>query len=200
MSVMFKLSYGLFVVTARDGEKDNGCVINTVQQVTATPNRISLALNKQNYTHDMILKTAQFNVSIISEAANFELFRHFGFASGRNTDKFAAYTDFARADNGVTYITKGINAMLCARVVQTVDLGTHTLFIADVAEEKTLSNDASATYSYYFEHIKPKPEAQPAKKGWRCKICGYVYEGDPLPADFVCPLCLHPASDFEPLS
>ena len=200
MSAMFKLSYGLFVVTARDSEKDNGCVTNTVQQVTATPNRISLALNKQNYTHDMILKTAQFNVSIISEAANFELFRHFGFASGRNTDKFAAYTDFARADNGVTYITKGINAVLCARVVQTVDLGTHTLFIADVAEEKTLSDDASATYSYYFEHIKPKPEAQPAKKGWRCKICGYVYEGDPLPADFVCPLCLHPASDFEPLS
>ena len=199
MSAMFKLSYGLFVVTARDGEKDNGCITNTVQQVTAAPNRISLAVNKANFTHDMILKTAVFNVSIISEAADFELFKHFGFASGRNVDKFADYNGYERAENGVTYVTHGTNSVLCAKVVQTVDLGTHTLFIADVTDEKVLNETASATYAYYFEHIKPKPETKPKVKGWICKICGYVYEGEELPADFICPVCLHPASDFEPL-
>ncbi len=199
MSAMFKLSYGLFVVTARDGEKDNGCITNTVQQVTATPNRISLAVNKANFTHDMILKTTVFNVSIISEKADFELFKHFGFASGRNADKFADYSGYERAENGVTYVTNGTNSVLCAKVVRTVDLGTHTLFIADVTEEKVLDETASATYTYYFEHIKPKPEEKPKVKGWVCKICGYVYEGEELPADFICPICLHPASDFEPL-
>ncbi len=199
MSAMFKLSYGLFVVTARDGDKDNGCITNTVQQVTATPNRISLAVNKANFTHDMIFKTAVFNVSIISETADFELFKHFGFASGRNIDKFADYNGYERAANGVTYVTNGVNSVLCAKVVQTIDLGTHTLFIADITEEKILNDNASATYAYYFEHIKPKPEAKPKIKGWVCKICGYVYEGEELPADFICPICLHPASDFEPL-
>jgi len=200
MSAMFKLSYGLFVVTARDGDKDNGCITNTVQQVTTTPNRISLAVNKQNFTHDMIVKTGVFNVSIISEAAKFDLFKHFGFASGRDTDKFADFADFDRAENGVTFVTKGINALICAKVVQVVDLGTHTLFIADVTEERILDEATpSATYAYYFANIKPKPESQPKKKGWVCKICGYVYEGEELPPDFVCPICLHPASDFEPL-
>lgn len=197
---MFKLSYGLFVVTARDGNKDNGCITNTVQQVTVAPNRISLAVNKQNFTHDMIVKTGVFNVSIISEAAKFDLFKHFGFASGRDTDKFADFADFDRAENGVTFVTKGINALICAKVVQTVDLGTHTLFIADVTEERMLDEATpSATYAYYFANIKPKQESQPKKKGWVCKICGYVYEGEELPPDFVCPICLHPASDFEPL-
>jgi len=200
MSAMFKLSYGLFVVTARDGSKDNGCITNTVQQVTTTPNRISLAVNKQNFTHDMIAKTGVFNVSIISEAAKFDLFKRFGFVSGRDTDKFADFADFDRAENGVTFVTKGINALLCAKVVQMVDLGTHTLFIADVTEERVLDEATpSATYAYYFANIKPKPEAAPKKKGWVCKICGYVYEGEELPPDFVCPICLHPASDFEPL-
>lgn len=200
MSAMFKLSYGLFVVTARDGEKDNGCITNTVQQVTAAPNRISLAVNKANFTHDMILKSGVFNVSIISEKADFELFKRFGFASGRDTDKFAGYGAAERAENGVLYVTNGVNSVLFAQVVQTVDLGTHTLFIADVAGEKVLDETASATYAYYFEHIKPKPEAKPKTKGWVCKICGYVYEGEELPADFICPVCLHPASDFEPLN
>ena len=136
MSAMFKLSYGLFVVTARDGEKDNGCITNTVQQVTAAPNRISLAVNKANFTHDMILKSGVFNVSIISEKADFELFKRFGFASGRDTDKFAGYGAAERAENGVLYVTEGTNSVLSAQVVQTVDLGTHTLFIADVAGEK----------------------------------------------------------------
>lgn len=200
MSAMFKLSYGLFVVTARDGAKDNGCITNTVQQVTTTPNRISLAVNKQNFTHDMIAKTGVFNVSVISEAAKFDLIKRFGFASGRDTDKFADFADFSRAENGVTYITNATNALLCAKVVQTVDLGTHTLFIADVTEERVLDEATpSATYAYYFANIKPKPESAPKKKGWVCKICGYVYEGEELPPDFVCPICLHPASDFEPL-
>jgi len=200
MSAMFKLSYGLFVVTARDGAKDNGCITNTVQQVTTTPNRISLAVNKQNFTHDMIAKTGVFNVSVISEAAKFDLIKRFGFASGRDTDKFADFADFIRAENGVTYITNATNALLCAKVVQTVDLGTHTLFIADVTEERVLDEATpSATYAYYFANIKPKPESTQKKKGWVCKICGYVYEGEELPPDFVCPICLHPASDFEPL-
>lgn len=200
MSAMHKLSYGLFVVTARDGSKDNGCITNTVQQVTTTPNRISLAVNKQNFTHDLIAKTGVFNVSIISEAANFELFKRFGFQSGRDADKFANFADFDRAENGVAYVTKGINAIICAKVVQMLDLGTHTLFIADVTDEKVLDDTTpSATYAYYFANIKPKPEAAPKKKGWVCKICGYIYEGEELPPDFVCPVCLHPASDFEPL-
>lgn len=199
MSAMFKLSYGLFVVTARDGDKDNGCITNTVQQVTASPNRISLAVNKQNFTHDMILKTNSFNVSIISEKASFELFRRFGFASGRDTDKFADFTTYERAENGLPFVTEGINAVICAEVAQSVDLSTHTLFIADVKEEKVLDEAPSATYQYYFDNIKPKPEAAPKKKGWVCKVCGYVYEGENLPPDFVCPVCLHPASDFEPL-
>ena len=196
---MYALSYGLFVVTAKDG-KDNGCITNTVMQVTTTPNRITLAVNKQNYTHDQIVSTGVFNVSIISEKADFSLFRHFGFQSGREVDKFADFSDFARAENGVTYVTKGTNAVISAKIVSTTDLGTHTLFLADVTDALVLNDDPSATYAYYHAHIKPKPEAPKAKTVWRCKICGYEYEGDELPADFTCPLCKHPASDFEKVS
>ncbi len=197
-NAMYKISYGLFVVTAKD-EKDNGCITNTVMQVTTSPNRITLAVNKENYTHDMILKTGIFNASVISQEASFDLFSHFGFQSGRNTDKFADFTDYARAQNGVTYVTKGTNAMISARVVDAVDLGTHTLFIADVTDALSLSDTPSATYAYYHAHIKPKPEEKkPAGKTvWRCKICGYEHQAQELPDDFTCPLCKHPKSDFE---
>lgn len=194
---MFKLSYGLFVVTAREGDKDNGCITNTVQQVTVTPNRITVAVNKANYTCGMIERTRKFNVSILSESAAFDTFKHWGFQSGANVDKAVGIT-FSRAENGVIYVTEGVNAVLCANVSQIIDLGTHLLFIADVEDAFVLNETASATYAYYHKNIKPAPQAQ-KKKGWVCTICGYIYEGETLPDDFICPLCKHPASDFKPL-
>lgn len=196
-NAMQKLSYGLFVVTAHEGGKDNGCITNTVSQVTIKPNRITLAVDKSNYTHDMIVRTGKFNVSILSEDASFDTFKHWGFQSGRTIDK-AAGIEFSRADNGVIYITSGVNAVLCAKVDNTIDLGTHSLFIASVEEAFCLNGTPSATYTYYHEHIKPAPE-KPKKKGWICVICGYIYEGEILPEDYICPLCKHPASDFKPL-
>ncbi len=198
--VMQKLSYGLFVLTARDGEKDNGCITNTFIQVASTPNTVSFAINKQNYTHDMIMKTKVFNISVLSESASFDIFRRFGFQSGRDVNKFEDFP-CKRAENGVAYLdSSDTNAYFSGRVLQTIDLGSHTLFIAEVTDGAWLSDTPSATYAYYFAHIKPKPEAKPAeKKGWICTICGYIYEGDPLPADFECPVCHHPASDFRKL-
>lgn len=198
--VMQKLSYGLFVLTARDGDKDNGCIINTAIQVTSEPNRISIAVNKHNYTHDMVLNTGIFNISILSEAAKFDSFKHFGFQSGRDVDKTVGIT-YKRALNGVIYLDSAeVNAFLSGKVVQSIDLGTHTLFIADVTDGEIVNAIDSATYAYYFAHIKPAPEMkQESKMGWICTICGYIYEGDPLPDDFVCPICKHPASDFKRL-
>ncbi len=193
------LSYGLFVLTAKDGAKDNGCIINTVQQVTGKPLRISIAVNKENYTHDMVAKTGAFNVSVLTTSAPMSLFEHFGFESGRTTEKLAGYVDAAKSANGLCYLTRYANAYISAKVVQAIDCGTHTLFIADVTEAKKLSDEESCTYQYYFDHIKPKPPVLEKKKGFVCKICGYVYEGDELPADFVCPLCKHGPEDFEPL-
>lgn len=198
-TVMFKLSYGLFVVTAKEGEKDNGCITNTAVQVTTTPNRITLAVNKGNYTHDMIVRTGLFNVSILSEKASFDTFKHFGFQSGKDVDKFADYDKAERSANGLYYVTDGTNGWISAKVVDSVDLGTHTLFVADVTDGEVLTSDASATYAYYHANIKPAP-GKVEKKGWRCKICGYIYEGEELPADFVCPICKHGASDFEKIS
>ena len=200
---MFKLSYGLFVLTAREGEKDNGCITNTAIQVTSEPNRISIAVNKANYTHDMVMHTRKFNVSILSQEASFDTFKHFGFQSGRNVDKFADFTACRRAENGIYIITEGTNAYISAEVEQTIDLGTHTLFIAKVTDLDVLSSVSSATYEYYQNNIKPKPQAPVAPTGktvWRCTVCGYIYEGDPIPADFICPLCKHPASDFEKIT
>jgi len=200
---MFKLSYGLFVLTAREGEKDNGCITNTAIQVTSEPNRISIAVNKANYTHDMVMHTRKFNVSILSQEASFDTFKHFGFQSGRNVDKFADFTACKRAENGIYIITEGTNAYISAEVEQTIDLGTHTLFIAKVTDLDVLSSVSSATYEYYQNNIKPKPQAPAAPTGktvWRCTVCGYIYEGDPIPADFICPLCKHPASDFEKIT
>lgn len=204
---MFKFSYGLFVLTAKDGGKDNGCIINTAAQLTDSPKRINIAVNKANYTHDMIMKTGAFNISVLSEKASFDTFKRFGFASGRDTDKFAGFeASCQRGENGIYYVTEGTNAFISAKVVGTHDYGTHTLFIGEVTEAKVLNADPSVTYAYYFAHIKPKPQAPAAapaeaaeekKVTWVCKICGYVYEGDPIPDDFICPWCKHPASDFE---
>lgn len=197
-TAMFKLSYGLFVLTARDGEKDNGCIINTAAQVTTTPNRITIAVNKQNYTHDMIVKTGVFNVSILDETAPFSLFQDFGFRSGRDCDKFDG-KEIARAENGVAYISDFTSAYISGKVVSTVDLGTHTLFVADVTDAQVISENEPVTYAYYHKNIKPAPQSAPKteeKVAYRCRICGYVHEGE-LPEDIVCPICKHGASDFE---
>ena len=195
-SAFYKLSYGLFVVTAHEDNKDNGCITNTVIQQTTTPNRISVTINKNNYTHDMIMRTGVFNVSVLSEDAKFDTFKHWGFQSGKNVDKTIGIT-FFRLENGVIYIVDGVNAVMCAKVEQTVDLGTHTLFIAEVTDAFVTEDDASATYTYYQKNIKPAPQ-QTKKKGWICTVCGYIYEGETLPEDYICPNCKHPASDFKP--
>lgn len=194
---MFSLSYGLFVLTAKEGDKDNGCIVNTVIQVTTTPNRIIAVVNKANYTHDMIMNTKEFNVSVLTTSTPFDVFKRFGFASGRDTDKFAGF-DEPRSANGIKYIPQYANAFMSGKVIETVDVGTHTIFVADVTEAKVLSEEKSVTYEYYFANIKPKPQPE-KKKGYVCKICGYVYEGEELPEDFVCPWCKHGAVDFEPI-
>lgn len=196
---MYKLSYGLFVLTSAADGRDSGCIINTAQQVTSEPNRISIAVNKSNFTHDLVKKSGKFNISIISEAAEFALFQHFGFQSGRDVDKFADYAACKRSANGLYYVTAGTNSYISAMVEQEVDLGSHTLFIASVDDMEVLADTPSATYAYYQSSIKPQPakDVQTGKTVWRCTVCGYVYEGEELPADFICPLCKHPASDFE---
>ncbi len=202
-NAMFKFSYGLFVLTAKDGAKDNGCIINTASQLTDTPKRITIAVNKANYTHDIILKTGVFNVSVLSEDAAMATFQRFGFQSGRNADKFAGCEGLERSANGLYYLTEGTNAVISGKVIQSVDCGTHTLFIADVTEAKILSQEPSVTYAYYFAHIKPKPlpaaMSDAPKKGWICKICGFIYEGEELPPDYICPICKHGVQDFEKL-
>jgi flavin reductase (DIM6/NTAB) family NADH-FMN oxidoreductase RutF/flavodoxin len=196
----FKLSYGLYLLTARDGNKDNGCVINTMVQLTDSPKRITIAVNKQNYTHDMILKTGVFNVSVFSENVTFKTIQRFGFQSGRTTDKYEGLTAVCRSANGITYDGAESNSFVSGKVVSHTDFGTHTLFVADVTEAGVLNGKPSVTYQYYFDHIKPKPPVGGgAKKGWVCKICGYVHEEDDLPDDFICPLCKHGVADFERL-
>ena len=198
---MYKLSYGLFVLTARDGEKDNGCIINTAIQAASEPNQLSICVNKANYTHDMIERTGKFTVSVLSEQADFELFKHFGFQSGRDVDKFTNFTGCARGADGLYYITEGTNAYISVTVDKTVDLGSHTMFIGEITDMTVLSDTPSTTYEYYQNHIKPKPQAVgKTDKGqtvWRCRICGYEYVGEEIPDDFICPICKHPASDFE---
>ncbi|MGN0711712.1 MAG: flavin reductase [Anaerovoracaceae bacterium] len=200
-NTMFKFSYGLFVLTAQEAGKDNGCIINTAAQLTSTPNRINIAVNKANYTHDMIKNTGKFNISVLSEKAVFDTFKRFGFASGKDTDKFADYAHYGRTSNGITYVTEGTNSVICANVIDSHDYGTHTLFIGEVTEAHVFNNEPSVTYAYYFANIKPKPQPKPAeataKTQYVCKICGHVYEGETLPDDYICPLCKHPASDFE---
>ena len=198
---MYKLSYGLFVLTAKNGEKDNGCIINTAIQAASTPNQISICVNKANYTHDMILSTREFTISVISQKADFELFKHFGFQSGKDVDKFKNYSFCKRGSNGIMYITEGTNAFISVKVAKTEDLGSHTMFVGEITDMEVLAETPSATYEYYMNNIKPKPDAvgktADGQTIWRCKICGYEYVGEELPEDFICPTCKHPAADFE---
>ena len=197
LTALFKIGYGLYVVTARDGAKDNGCIVNTVTQVTNTPNRIAVCINKANYTHALVKKTGMMNVNCLSVEAPFKVFEHFGFQSGRDVDKFADCSPL-RSDNGLIFLPKYINAFMSLKVEQYVDLDTHGMFICTVTEARVLSDKETMTYTYYQDHVKPKPETE-GKKGWVCKVCGYVYEGEELPDDFVCPLCKHGPADFEKL-
>lgn len=195
-SALFRIEYGLYVLTARDGDKDNGCIINTVMQVTDKPVQLIVGVNKSNYTHAMMVKTEVFNLSVLAEEAPFSMFQHFGFQSGKLVDKFSSGT-ISRGKNGVSYIADHCNAYLECKVNEIIDAGTHSLFLAEVVEAEHISQQPSMTYSYYHSHVKPKPDKDSKKKGWRCKICGYVYEGEELPEDFICPLCKHGAADFE---
>ena len=196
-TALFRIGYGLYVVTSHDGAKDNGLIVNTVMQLTSDPMRVAVAINKLNYSHDTIRESGKMNVNCLTTEAPFKVFEVFGFQSGRDVDKFADCQP-QRSENGLIVLPKYINAYFSLQVTDYVDLGTHGLFICAVEEAKVLSGAESMTYAYYHANVKPKPE-KPKKKGHVCKICGYVYEGDPLPADFVCPLCKHGAEDFEPI-
>ena len=200
MKAMYKFSYGLFVLTTAHEGKDNGCIINTAIQAASEPNQISIAVNKANYTHDLIMESMKFNVSVLSQEAKFDTFKRFGFQSGKDVDKFDGFDACVRAENGIYYITDGTNAYFSIDVQKTIDLGSHTMFIGVPAAMEVLTDIPSTTYEYYQENIKPKPEpakTEARKVVWRCRICGYEYEGEVLPADFICPVCKHPASDFE---
>ncbi|MBO5223572.1 MAG: flavin reductase [Clostridia bacterium] len=195
---MFKISYGLYVLSVNADGKDNACIINTAVQVASEPNTISVAVNKANYTCELLQKSGVFTVSVISQKASFDLFKHFGFRSGRTVDKFKDYAFAKRLDNGTYLISEGTNAYLCGKVIDSYDLGSHVLFTAEVTDMDVIDDVPSATYEYYQSSIKPKPQPKTtAKTVWRCTVCGYEYEGEELPDDFTCPLCKHPKSDFE---
>lgn len=205
-TAMYKITYGLFMLTTTDGVKQNGCIVNTVSMITDNPKRIVVFVNKANYTEELLRKTGIFNVSILTESTPFDVFKQFGFVSGRDVDKFAGKS-YPTTENGLYYLAQNTNAVLSAKVVDSYDYGTHTLFVAEVTEAKTLSDETSVTYEYYQNNIKPKPQApateekaESGKHKWVCKICGYVHEGEELPADFICPWCKHPAEDFEQIS
>jgi len=197
MTALFNIGYGLYVITSNDGRKDNGLIVNTVTQVTNTPNRVAVAINKENYSHHIIKQTGKMNINCLTVDAPFAVFEKFGFVSGRNVDKFAECEPL-RSDNGLIFLPRYINSFMSLKVEQYVDLDTHGMFICSVTEARVISNVETMTYSYYFENVKPKPKTD-NKKGYVCKICGYVYEGEELPEDFVCPLCKHGAADFEPI-
>lgn len=195
LTALFKIGYGLYVITSNDGKKDNGLIVNTVTQVTNTPNRLAVTINKDNYSHHIIKQTGIMNINCLTVDAPFSVFEKFGFASGRNVDKFEGYEPL-RSDNGLIFLPKYINSFMSLKVEQYVDLDTHGMFICSVTEARVISDVETMTYSYYYSDVKPKPETE-GKKGFVCKVCGYVYEGDTLPDDFICPLCKHGVSDFE---
>ena len=197
MTALFNIGYGLYVVTSNDGKKDNGLIVNTVTQVTNTPNRLAVTINKENYSHHVIKQTGKMNINCLTVDAPFAVFEAFGFRSGRNVDKFADCTPL-RSDNGLVFLPRYINSFMSLKVEQYVDLDTHGMFICSVTEARVISDRETMTYNYYYQNVKPKPETD-GKKGYVCKICGYVYEGEELPADFICPLCKHGAADFEPI-
>ncbi len=197
LTALFNIGYGLYVVTSNDGKKDNGLIVNTVTQVTNTPNRIAVTINKENYSHHIIKQTGKMNINCLSTDAPFKVFEAFGFVSGRNVDKFADCEPL-RSDNGLVFLPRYINSFLSLKVEQYIDLDTHGMFICAVTEARVLSDRETMTYTYYQNNVKPKPETA-GKKGYVCKVCGFVYEGEELPADYVCPLCKHGAADFEPI-
>ena len=194
--VLHNLTCGLYMLASRSGSSRSGCIINTVMQVTSKPLRITVTVNKANYTHDLIAQSGVFTVSLLDQSAPFGLFQHFGFQSGRDTDKFQNLS-VKEDSNGVPYLTWASCGYLSCKVVSSMDLGTHTQFLADVVECDVLLGGAPVSYAYYQEHIKPKPQPQSTVKGWRCTICGYIYEGETLPEDFICPLCKHGVEAFE---
>ncbi len=198
LTALFKIGYGLYVVTTNDGKKDNGLIVNTVSQVTSSPNRVAVVINKQNYSHHVIRLSGVLHVSCPSVGAPFSVFENYGFRSGRTVDKFAGQ-EVLRSDNGLVFLSRYVNAFMSLKVEQYVDLDTHGMFICSITEARVLSDKETMTYTYYQQNVKPKPETA-GKKGFVCKICGYVYEGDELPEDFVCPLCKHGAADFEPIA
>jgi flavorubredoxin/flavin reductase (DIM6/NTAB) family NADH-FMN oxidoreductase RutF len=198
LTALFNIGYGLYVVTCNDGRKDNGLIVNTVTQVTNTPNRIAVTINKENYSHHVIKQSGLMNVNCLSVDAPFSVFEKFGFVSGRNVDKFAGEV-CNHSDNGLVFLNRYINSFMSLKVEQYVDLDTHGMFICSVTEARVLSDKDTMTYTYYQNNVKPKPETA-GKKGFVCKVCGYVYEGETLPEDIVCPLCKHGASDFEPIA
>jgi len=193
MDALFNISYGLYIVTVKD-EKYNGCIINTLQQITSNPIQISITINKDNLTTQIIEKTGIFNVSILDTTTTFDTIQTFGFQSGKTVDKFANFTDFNIAQNGLPYISKQTNAYICAKVISSIDVGTHITFVAEILNSEILSKEKSLTYAYYTEKIKPQTTA---KNKYVCSICGYVYEGENLPKDYVCPLCKHGSEVFE---
>lgn len=197
LTALFRIGYGLYVVTSNDGKKDNGLIVNTVIQLTDTPNRVAVNINKANYSHHVIKQTGMLNVNCLSTEAPFSVFQQFGFQTGRSVDKFAGQT-VHRSDNGLVFLDKYINAFMSLKVEDYVDLGTHGMFICSVTEARVMSNQETMTYTYYQNNVKPRPETE-GKKGFVCKVCGYIYEGDELPADYICPLCKHGAADFEPI-
>ncbi len=197
LTALFNIGYGLYVVTSNDGKKDNGLIVNTVTQVTNTPNRIAVTINKENYSHHIIKQTGIMNINCLTEDAPFAVFEKFGFTSGRNMDKFAECEPL-RSDNGLVFLPRYINSFMSLKVEQYVDLDTHGMFICSVTESRVIADKPTMTYTYYQENVKPKPETK-GKKGYVCRICGYVYEGDVLPEDIICPLCKHGYADFEPI-
>jgi len=196
ITALFKASYGLYLLSAKNNEQDNACIINTFLQVTSNaPVSCLISVNKQNFTCEMISKTRKFNLSVLTEETPFELLKRFGYQTGREVNKFVDFTDITRSKNGLIYLTTYANAFLSFDVLEMIDFGSHTLFTATLAECQTLNNKASLTYDYYQRNIKPKPQSE-KKTGYRCNICGYEYEGETLPPDFICPLCKHGAADF----
>lgn len=197
MTALFKIGYGLYVVTSNDGNKDNGLIVNTVTQLTDNPYRVAVNINKANYSHHVIKQTGIMNVNCLSVEAPFEIFQRFGFQSGRQADKFEGMEKL-HSDNGLVFLPKYINAFMSLKVEQYVDLGTHGMFICSVTEARVMSDKDTMTYTYYQKNVKPKPQTE-GKKGFVCKVCGFIYEGDELPDDYICPLCKHGVADFEPI-
>ena len=197
MKALFNIGYGLYVITSNDGNKDNGLIVNTVSQLTSDPQRIAVCINKTNYSHHVIRQTGIMNVNCLDVSAPFQVFRNYGFQSGRTADKFAGVEEL-RSDNGLRFLPMYINSFMSLKVMDYMDLGTHGMFICDLTEARVMSDKETMTYTYYQKNVKPKPETE-GKKGYVCKVCGWVYEGEPLPDDIVCPLCKHGAADFEPI-